>query len=83
MKKLMAALVITTAALAFGACGGKAKKTTTPDNKAQAGSAGGATYGGTGSGSMVGGVSGGSGIGPAMGSGSSGGGAPADPCVGK
>ena len=75
MKKLMAALVITAATLAFG-CGGKAKKTTTPDNKtapAQNGSTGGATYGGA---MATPPANGGSGS-------ASGGAVPADPCVGK
>ncbi|HEY1558332.1 MAG TPA: hypothetical protein VGF94_26080 [Kofleriaceae bacterium] len=43
MKKLAVAIAIA----ALGACGGKAKKPTTPDTKAPAGAMGGATYGGT------------------------------------
>lgn len=72
MKKLVIAIAIA----GLAACGGKAKKATTPDNKAPSGSMGGASYGGA--------------MAPTNGSGSAGSAmsAPnpnhaADPCMGK
>jgi len=74
MKKAVVAIAIA----AMAACGGKAKKSTTPDTKAPSGATGGATYGGA--------------VAPTNGSGSAGSAAPApspnpnhaaDPCMGK